>query len=102
MTKTNIGAVLKEHADVLARREVARQAFVDADADARALGQLIRDQGGAGLPGSGPGGYRTDWLRAAESAGDAFYKTLLPETSPYQIAEAYVRWKATLSKFLAT
>lgn len=94
-----IGALLKEHAAVLERRETARRAFVEADADARALGQLIRDQGAASTPGAGD--HKIDWLRASERVGAAYFEVLLPEASPDQLEEAYLRWKATLSQFSA-
>lgn len=100
MTNTNIDAVLAEHAAALAAREMARQAFVKADADAQALTALIREQGSVGIPGSSLA-YRTDWLRAAEKASAALFASLLPEPSIARIEAARSRWKAKLAQLLA-
>jgi hypothetical protein len=92
-----IDSIVKEHADVLARREAARSEFVQLDADARALTRLINEQGTSGVPGASLD-YNQGWLRAAESTAAAFWKTLLPETAPQQIADAYTRWQARLEQ----
>lgn len=94
-----IEAVLKEHADAMARREAARAAFAEADADVIGLTNAIREEGGAHLPGAA--NYKVEWMRAAERASAALFKGLLPEASPAQIEAARARWKATLSRLLA-
>ncbi|UPT97260.1 hypothetical protein J4G48_0003495 [Bradyrhizobium barranii subsp. apii] len=86
-------AVLEEaYAAVLARREAARQQFVAADAEALALRALYRDRGD---------GHKMVWLRAGERAADAYSKTLLPEPTPVQLAEALRRLNAMIAR-LAT
>lgn len=95
-----IEAILKEHADALVRRETARQAFAEADADAIGLTNVIREQGRAGLPGSSLS-YNTAWLRAAERASAALFAGALPEAAPSQIEAARTRWKTTISRLLA-
>jgi hypothetical protein len=91
----SIDTVLAEHSAALERRELARQAFVAADADAQALTALIREQGSVGVPGSSLA-YNVDWLRAGERASEALFKALLPHTPPQQIAAARMRWVAFL------
>ena len=86
-----IEIVLKEHSAALARREAARLAFVEADADAMALTEVICKQGSIGTPGSSLD-YDVNWLRAAERASESSFKSLLPVISPPQYAEAHGRW----------
>jgi hypothetical protein len=95
-----IETMLSEHAAALARREAARAAFAEADADAIGLTIAIREAGGAGLPG--PANYKIEWMRAAEKASAALFEGLLPEATPAQIEAARIRWKSTLSRLLAT
>jgi hypothetical protein len=95
-----IETMLAEHAAALARREAARAAFAEADADVIGLTNAIREAGGAGLPG--PANYRIDWMRTAERASAALFEGRLPEASPTQIEEARMRWKSTLSRLLVT
>src|SRR4051794_8484185 len=95
-----IDTLLNEHAAALVRREAARAAFAEADADVIGLTVVIREEGGAGLPG--PPNLKIDWMRAAERASAALFAGLLPEANPAQIDEARMRWKYTLSRLLAT
>jgi hypothetical protein len=95
-----IDTMLQEHAAVLARREAARLAFIEADADAQALTRLINDQGASGVPGASLD-YDRAWLQAGERASAALWKTLMPGTAPFQIAEAYQRWQARLEQLRA-
>lgn len=93
-----IDTLLAEHAAALARREAARDAFAEADADVIGLTNVIREEGGASLPG--PQNLKLEWLRAAERAGASLFSGLLPEASPAQIMEARSRWKMRLSQLL--
>ena len=95
-----IETMLNEHAAALARREAARATFAEADADAIGLTIVIREEGGAGLPG--PANYKIEWMRAAERASAALFEGRLPEASPTQIEEARMRWKSTLSRLATT
>jgi hypothetical protein len=95
-----IDTLTNEHAAALVRREAARAAFAEADADAIGLTIALREEGGAGLPG--PANYKIEWMRAAERASAALFEGRLPEASPTQIEEARSRWKSTLSRLLAT
>lgn len=97
-----IDTVLREHKAALARRERARQAFVEADADVIGLTHVIRGGGRAGLPGSSLdySAERIEWMRAAERASSALFAALLPEASPSQIESAHARWKLALSRLL--
>ena len=90
--------ILTEHAAALARREAARNAFAEADADVIGLTNVIREEGGASLPG--PQNLKLEWLRAAERAGAILFTGLLPEASPAQIMQARSRWKAMLAQLL--
>ena len=95
-----IDSIMKEHADVLARREAARLSFISADADAQALTRLISDQGALGVPGASLN-YHQDWLKAAERAAKAMWATLMPVSAPHEIADAYVRWRTHLDQLRA-
>jgi hypothetical protein len=90
--KAIIDNMLKEHAKAMARREAARAAFAEADAEVIGLTNAIREEGGAGLPG--PDNYKIEWMRAAERASAALFEGLLPEASPAQVDAARTRWKS--------
>lgn len=100
MINNKIADVLAEHAAALARREQARQAYVEADAEAQALTALIREQGSAGIPGSSLA-YNRDWLRAAEQASAALFASLLPEPSIARIEAARSNWRTKLAQLFA-
>ena len=95
---TNINAVLAVHIEALARSEDARKAFIDADANVEALNESANKV----APGDclKPSQLRIGWLRAAERTSAAYLETLMPVPLPQEIAAAYSRLKARLSRLL--
>lgn len=93
-----IAVLLKEHADVLARRRVARDAFIAVEAEAIALTELFGEHGRAG-PGANIN-YKVDWLRAGERAAAALREQGGPQVPISWVTAALQRWSQTLQRLV--
>lgn len=91
-----IAVLQEEHVAALARRERARQAYVDADIIALMLTKLFSEHGAPSIGSSL--NFRSDWLRAGERAAEALSAALRAEPSVAQVEEARRRWAWMLSR----
>lgn len=86
-----IAVLQEEHAAVLERRETARKAFVEVDADAVALTTLFSEIGRA------PINHDIRWLRAGENASAAVFEQKRAEPPYSMITAAKQNWASLLA-----